>query len=296
MNIRDLEYFKCLCEVKSFTKTAEKLFISQPSVTMSVNRLEKDLGTKLVIRSHSNKEIRITESGIILKKRIDNILHEISEVRVEIDKLKSKKIKLGIPPIIGAYFFPRFVGELVQKGFIENIEFVQAGSVKMKELLLAGQVDIALMGSLEVLEDESIQSDTLLKDSFVMCISKNNDLSKKSEIDFSMFKDEQFIVLGDGYLHTNVLENLLKKENIEPQKIYYTNEIQTAKSLIAANLGVGIMVKMAVEEMNEIETIELKERIDFYISIVAKKEHYLTEIEKDIIKTIKEKNKEINER
>lgn len=296
MNIRDLEYFSCLYEVKSFTKAAEKLYISQPSVTLSVNRLEKELGTKLVIRNHSNKEIKITESGKVLKKRIDNILHELNEVRVEIDKIKSKKIKLGIPPIIGAYFFPRFVSELIQKRFIEHIEFVQAGSVKMKELLLTGQVDIALMGSLEVIEDDSIQSYTLKKDMFVMCISKNNKILKEEYINFAMLKNEQFIVLGDGYLHTSVLENLLKRDNIEPHKIYYTNEIQTAKSLIAANLGVGIMVKMAVEEMAGIETVPLKKPIDFYISIAAKKEHYLTEIEKEIIDTIKKKNEEINSR
>lgn len=294
MNIRDLEYFNCLCETKSFTKAAERLFISQPSVTLSINRLEKELNSKLVIRSHSNKEIKITESGLILKKRTQNILHEISEAKLEINKLKSKKIKLGIPPIIGAYFFPKFVSELIQKGFIENIEFVQAGSVKMKELLLTGQVDIALMGSLEPIIDDTIQSYTLKNDYFVICVSKDNNLINKKKLNFSKLKDEQFIVLGDEYLHTSVLEKLLKRDNIEPQKIYYTNEIQTAKSLIAANLGVGIMIKMAVEKMENISTIDLEDKIDFYISISTKNEHYLTEIEKDIVKVIKDKNEELN--
>lgn len=293
MNIRDLEYFDCLCETKSFTKAAEKLFISQPSVTLAINRLEKELGSKLVIRSHSNKEIQITESGHILRKRAENILHEINEVKLEIKKLDSKKIKLGIPPIIGAYFFPKFISELIQNGFIENVEFVQAGSLKMKELLLTGQIDMALMGSLEPINDEAIRSHFLKKDNFVICVGKDNHLIDNEVLNFSKLKDEQFIVLEDGYLHNSVLKRLLKRDKIEPQKVYYAHEIQTAKSLIAANLGVGIMIKMAVEKMQDISTIELENKIYFYISIATKKEHYLTKIEKDIIKIIVDKNEEL---
>lgn len=293
MNIRDLEYFKYLYEIKSFTKTAEKLFVSQPSITMAVNRLEKELGTKLVIRNHSNKEIKITKSGEILKKRIDNILHEISEVKIEIEKMESKKIKLGISPTIGAYFFPKFIPELMEKKLIEYIEFVQAGSLKMMELLLEGKVDIALIGSLDEIDNANIESSLLTKENFVMCISKQNKLLQKEKIDFSALTKEKFIVLGDDYVHASVFENLLETDKIKPADIYYTNEVQTAKSLIAANLGVGIMVDMVVSEMKEIKRIPLKNPISFYISIATKKEHYLIDIEKKIVETIKKKNKEL---
>lgn len=294
MNIRDLEYFYCLCETKSFTKAAEKLYISQPSVTLSLAKLERELNSKLIIRNHSNKEIQITESGEILRKRIKNILHEIEEAKFEIKKVENKKIKLGIPPIIGAYFFPKFIEELISKSFIENIEFVQAGSIKMKELLLDGKVDIALIGSLNPIKDKKIESYLLKKDSFVMCISENNILSKEKNLAFKKLKNEQFIVLSDEYLHLNVLKNLLSKYKIESPKIYHTDEIQTAKSLIAANLGVGIMAKMSVEDLKGIQIKELEEDANFYVSIATKKEHYLTDAEESILKLIKEKNKELN--
>ncbi|WP_415348321.1 LysR family transcriptional regulator [Clostridium perfringens] len=294
MNIRDFEYFNCLCSTKSFTKAAEKLYISQPSVTLSLSRLERELDSKLIIRDHSNKEIQITESGEILRKRIKNILREIEEAKLEIRKVKNKKIKFGIPPIIGAYFFPKFIEELISKSFIENIEFVQAGSVKMKELLLDGKIDIALIGSLEPIRDKKIESYLLKKESFVICISKNNKLLREKSLNFEKLKNEQFIVLSDEYLHLGVLKKLLNKYNIESQKIYYTDEIQTAKSLIAANLGVGIMTKMSVEDLVGIQRKPLKDDIKFHVSIVTKKEHYLTDVEKSILDLIKEKNKEIN--
>lgn len=291
MNIRDFEYFDCLCDAKSFTKAAKKLYISQPSVTLSLARLERELDSKLIIRNHSNKEIQLTKSGEILRKRIKNILHEIEEAKLEIKKVKNKKIKFGIPPIIGAYFFPKFIDELISKTYIENIEFIQAGSIKMKELLLDGKVDIALVGSLEPINDEKIESYLLKKDSFTICISKNNKLSKEENLNFEKLKNEQFIVLNDEYLHLNVLKKLLNKYNIDSQKLYYANDIQTAKSLIAANLGIGIMAEMSVKDLIGIERKPLQDDMNFYISLVTKKEHYLTEIEKSILNLIKEKSK-----
>ena len=288
MNIRDFEYFDCLCSTKSFTKASEKLYISQPSVTLSLARLERELDSKLIIRNHSNKEIQLTESGEILRKRIKNILREIEETKLEIRKVKNKKIKFGLPPIIGAYFFPKFIKELIS--FIENIEFIQAGSVKMKKLLLDGKVDIALIGSLEPINDKEIESYLLKKDSFVICISKNNKLSREKSLNFEKLKNEHFIVLNDDFLHLGVLKKLLNKYNIKSQKIYYTAEIQTAKSLIAANLGIGIMTKMSVEDLVGIQRIYLKDDLKFQVSLVTKKEHYLTDIEKSIIYLIKEKN------
>lgn len=288
MNIRDFEYFDCLCSTKSFTKASKKLYISQPAVSLSIERLERELDSKLIIRNHSNKEIQLTESGEILRKRIKNILCEIEETKLEIRKVKNKKIKFGLPPIIGAYFFPKFIEELIS--FIEDIEFIQAGSVKMKKLLLEGKVDIALIGSLEQINDKKIESYLLKKDSFVICISKKNKLSKEEGLTFEKLKNEHFIVLNDDFLHLGVLKKLLNKHNIKSQKIYYTAEIQTAKSLIAANLGIGIMTKMSVEDLVGIQRIYLEDDLKFHISLVTKKEHYLTDIEKSIIYLIKEKN------
>lgn len=293
MNIRDLEYFSCLYEEKSFTKAAKKLYISQPSVTLAINRLEKELGAKLVIRNHSNREIKFTESGVVLKNRIDNILYEIDEVKTEIKKIERKKIKLGMSATIGAYFFPKFIPKLIEKNLIEHIEFIQAGSLKMKELLIQGKVDIALLGAIEEIKDTNLNNFMLKKEKFVMCISKNNELLKQKELKFSELVKEKFIVLGEGYVHTSVFDELLEQDKIKPEEIIYTNEVQTAKSWIGANLGVGIMVEMVVKEMKEIERIPLKNQIDFIISIATKKNHYLIDVEKEIIETIKETNKKI---
>ena len=156
MNLRDMEYFYYLCQNKNFTKTAEMLFVSQPSISMALNRIEKELGAKLVIRDHSKAQLSLTEAGEIFEKRVYNVFHEIHEAKLEISRISGAKIKLGVPPMIGGYFFPSFMKELDANGLTEHIELVEKGSAAMKKLLADGQVDIALIGSTTPIKDFAV--------------------------------------------------------------------------------------------------------------------------------------------
>ncbi|KHD36326.1 LysR family transcriptional regulator [Clostridium acetobutylicum] len=282
MNLRDLEYFNCLCQYKSFTETAKLLYVSQPSITMSLHRLEKELDTELIIRDHSKNKFSLTESGKILEKHSSNILNEIETVKFEISKLARNKIKLGVPPIIGAYFFPPFMKSFIKNNLAEEIQLVETGSAAMKNLIISGKVDMALLGSLSPIENSAVTSIILKKDAFMLCVGKDHPLSSASNLNIKSLSKEKFIVLGDSYLHNKVFNDICSKNNISPDSVYYTNEIQTAKSLIASGLGIGIMINMAVKNMDTIKAIPLLEPILFYISIVIKKDHYMTLHEKKI--------------
>lgn len=296
MNLRDLEYFYYLCQNKNFTKTAEILFVSQPSISMALNRIEKELGAKLVIRDHSKAQLTLTEAGEILKKRAYNVFNEIEEAKLEISRISGAKIKLGVPPMIGGYFFPSFMKELDKNDLAEHIELIEKGSATMKELLVSCKVDIALIGSTKPIKDNDFNATILRTDEFVVCTSNSHPLSNKKAINFKELKDERFIVLGDSYIHNQVLNNLCLSNGISTKNFYYTDEIQTAKSLIASGFGIGIMINMAVENMPSIKIIPLVPSINFCISIAVKKEHYMTEVEEKIMKIMiyKEKNNKLN--
>lgn len=290
MNLRDLEYFNCLCKTKNFTETAKLLYVSQPSVTMALHRLEKELNTKLIIRDHSLTKFSLTEAGKILKKHVVNILSELNETKFEISKAAGRKIKLGVPPIIGAYFFPAFMEHLVENGVAENIELVETGSAAMKKLVLADEVDMALIGSLSPIKSREINADILKTDEFVVCMSRNHVISKKEKLDFKDIANEKFIVLGDTYIHNEVLKSLFLKNGTSLSNFYSTDEIQTAKSLISSGLGIGIMINMAVKNVNTIKKVSLNKPILFYISLVIKKNHYMTLDENKIKKVLLCKN------
>lgn len=291
MNIRDLEYFNSVCKSKNFTKAAKELFISQPAITNAINRLELELKSKLIDRNQFSKEITLTKAGEIVRKHSKKIFNEIDEMNLEISKIKDKKIKFGIPPMIGAYFFPLFIGELMKKNLEDDIEFVEAGSLKMNKYIEEGKVDIAIVGSLNEINNENIESTLLKVDKFKICVGKKHKLAKKKKLSLADVENEVFIVLGSSYIHGQVIRLLIENNKINPKKIFNSDEIQTAKSLIASDVGIGIMINMAVERMPGIKTIDLEEEMEFYISIVVKKNHYITIKEKEIIDTIINNNK-----
>ncbi|MEY8000856.1 LysR family transcriptional regulator [Clostridium sp. Mt-5] len=291
MNIRDLEYFNSLCITKSFTKTSIEFHISQPSITMALHRLENELNTKLIIRDHSQNQISLTESGKILRSHINNILFEIKKIKSEIARINGTKIRLGVPPIIGAYYFPIIMKNLIKNRLDKCFSLVETGSVTMKKLLIKDEVDMALIGSIEPLEDDIIKSYVLTTDEFTVCINKNNPLAKRNKIDFQELSGEKFISLGEGYVHNQVLKDLCGKNNISTKYFYHTDKIQTAKSLIASGFGVGLMVRESVKDMNDIKALSLREPITFYISLAFKKEHFMVLQEKEIIDIILKSSK-----
>lgn len=290
MNLRDLEYFNCLCKTKNFTETAKILYVSQPSVTMALHRLEKELNTKLIIRDHSLTKFSLTETGKILESHCATIFNEIGEIKFEISKVAGRKIKLGVPPIIGAYFFPRYMEKLVENGAIEKVELVETGSATMKNLLLAGKVDMALIGSLTPIDAADIDATILKTDKFVVCLSENHIIPEKEGLDFNDIAKEKFIVLGDSYIHNKVLKNLFLKNKTSLTNYYCTDEIQTAKSLIGSDIGIGIMIHMAVKNIDSIKKVPLKEPILFYISLAIKKNHYMTSDENKIKEVLLSRN------
>lgn len=290
MNLRDLEYFNCLCKTKNFTETAKILYVSQPSVTMALHRLEKEFNTKLIIRDHSSTKFSLTDTGKILEKHVINIFNEINETKFEISRAAGRKIKLGVPPIIGAYFFPAFMEQLVKNGTAENIELVETGSAAMKDLILSDKVDMALIGSLAPIKSKTINATLLKTDEFMVCMSKNHIISNKEKLDFKDISKEKFIVLGDSYIHNKVLKDLFLENGTLLTNFYCTDEIQTAKSLISSGLGIGIMINMAVKNVDSLKKLPLKNPILFYISLVIKRNHYMTLDENKITNVLISKN------
>ncbi len=107
MELRDLKAFMAVVEHRSFTKAANDSFVSQPSLSKSIKKLEESLQVELLNRSTRNVEL--TDAGSIVYNQGQKIMHAIQELHILLDDLlniKTGAIKLGIPPLIGTLFFP----------------------------------------------------------------------------------------------------------------------------------------------------------------------------------------------
>ena len=107
MDLRDLECFVVICEEKNFTAAAERLYISQPAISKTLNKLEEELGLRLINRNQ--KPIALTAEGEVLVKLAREILAQFQAAQAtmaEFKNLKRGSVTIAVPPMTGAYFFP----------------------------------------------------------------------------------------------------------------------------------------------------------------------------------------------
>lgn len=235
INFSDLEYFNYLCEVKSFTKVAEDLFVSQPSISMSIAKLEKELGVKLISRGSAKKDLVITEAGKVLKEGAIKIISELEDIKFKIKELNNKNIKLGIPPIISL----DYIKGLINLDIFKDIDIVQFSSENLIDKFLNNDIDIALIGLLSKIKVIGFDFYNLSEDKFVFCIKKDKFLNCEI-LDLSNFENEKWIVLDYAFLHKVIFKKLCAKLNIKPKNIIYVKDIKTAMNFLENGIGVGV--------------------------------------------------------
>ncbi|CAH0416931.1 LysR family transcriptional regulator [Periweissella fabaria] len=275
MLLNDLDYFVALAEEGTFTGASRKKFVSQPSITNALQRLEKELGEQLIIRQRGTRSIKLTTAGTTLFQHSKNILRETEIIKSDITN--QHKVGIGVPPIIGATIFPKIIRRLNTEE-IDAFHMVESGSSNMYELLDNDKVDMVFVGSLTPEHDQNYDSHYITKSRYVVVLPPEHPLAQHSSLTFADLRGERFISVGEGFMQHRVLVEQLINHNMlaELRSTYITNEIMTEQGLIAANNGIGIMVELAVRGRSDLVTIPLAEPLDFYIYLIQKRDHQLS--------------------
>lgn len=158
MNIKELYYYHDLVRTKNFSQVAADFNISQPTVTMAIKRLEESFGTTFFMRDRSHHQLTVTSTGLQFDQHVQRIIEELEIAQKELTRAKQERISFGLPPIIGSWYFPRFTPALLQAGLLNRLEVVDHGSASLLQLLAKGELDLALLGSLQPFQQPSLRA------------------------------------------------------------------------------------------------------------------------------------------
>lgn len=294
MNLQDLLYFHHLAESLSFTETAKHFFVSQPSISMAMQRLEKEFDTTLIDRRKNLKGLALTPAGEILYKKVKNIVLNLKEARQEMKDIELGSVYFGLLPTIGSFFLPQILPRVSK--YSKALNFIEEESSDlMYELVLQERVPIALVGHAEKdLTEKSIQQYFIREDEFSLWVSKNHPLASKEEISLTELREEVFISLAEGYTHNRIFEKWTEEHAIQEPNIVYANEIKTIKSVISSTEMVGFMSSILVDEGDsQLVKISLPNAPKFYVSLVENKEMKHSFIQQQFNEKIIEISKEM---
>lgn len=293
MNLQDLVYFNHLAESLNFTSTAEHFYVSQPTISMSLKRLETEYDTILINRKQFQDKLGLTDTGKILYRHTKRILNELEIVKNEIYDLKNEIVYFGFLPTIGGYFFSKLMPHLEE--YASSIKFIEEESSNiMLDLVRNGDVPIAIVGSSKPdFEDENLLQIPLTTEEFSLWVSKSNPLAGKGRINIKELKNPTFISLSQQYTHGNIFEDWIYKNCKEKPQTLYTEEIQTAISIASSSNMMAFMIPILANENNNLVEVKLHNGPKFYISLIVNKEEPHTYFQKtfnerliDLVQTI----------
>lgn len=146
MELRDLKAFMAVVEHGSFTKAASETFVSQPSLSKSIKKLEDNLHVELLNRS--TRHVELTDAGNIVYQQGQKIMRSVYDLHILLDDLvniKTGSIKMGIPPLIGTLFFPEIARKFHQQYPNVHLELVERGAKLVGTLVESGEVDMGIV-------------------------------------------------------------------------------------------------------------------------------------------------------
>lgn len=241
MEFRQLEYFCTISHLKNFTRTAETLHVSQPSVTKAIKALEAELG--LVLIDRSQKKVNLTPEGQAFLLHAQKIMSAASAAKKDMARYRGDsrgKIQFGLPPMVEAYLFPDLFTKF-QSSFPDISLDVQeySDSDEVRNRLALGDLDFGIvLGEVRTpAENEML----LMQDSMSVCLPPSHPLASQEKIGFGDIAAEKFIMQQP---HTYQYKEVYRRCNevgFVPNITLCTSQLKTIKQLVANGMGISIL-------------------------------------------------------
>lgn len=283
--LQQLRILKAVAAEKSFTKAAETLFISQPSLSKQIKTLENRLG--IVLLNRENNKLSLTESGKVFLHYSERILALCEESCRALNDVKNGdrgNLTVGASQTIGTYLMPRVLALFAQHYPQINIK-VQVDSTRIiAKKVLNHEIDIAVVGG-DVPEElkKNLEIEKFVEDELILIIPKSHPfaLKKQKKINKDDLYHLNFITLNATSTIRKFIDNILIQNDIETKQfniVMQLNSIEGIKTAVSLGLGAAFVSSSAIEKEIELKTVEIINieniRITRTLSIITNKEIY----------------------
>jgi LysR family hydrogen peroxide-inducible transcriptional activator len=246
MNLKDLKYLVALADTGHFGRAAERTFVSQPTLSAQLKKLEEYLGVKLVERQPNN--VQLTEVGKQVVVRARRMLGEGEEIialaRNNTDPFTGK-LKMALIPTIGPYLLPRVTRKIRKALPHLGLMLYEHQTEPLLKRLRDGEIDLGIMALPTAPDGLDVRE--LYKESFTVALPNGHPLAKKSTIRAQDLKGHTLLLLEDGHcLRDQALEVCSRVDIREPEDFRATS-LETLRQMVVAGLGITLLPELAVE-------------------------------------------------
>jgi DNA-binding transcriptional LysR family regulator len=287
VDLRQLEYFITTGKLENITRAAEQLYVSQPNITMSIRKLERELGVQLFERKQ--KHFPLTPEGKLYLERVEPALWMIRNANAEVKDIQQKTsgtIVLGIPPMISSFIFAPVLKHFRTIYPQRELTIVEEGSLGIRSRLMVGELDLGIVITDNA--ESSLETMPLIACQHLLCIPSDHHLAQKKTIDIEDLRNEPLILMkSDAYHRCHILHEC-EKRNFSPNIVLSSNQIQTNIDLVAKGVGLSFLLDAAELNNPDVVTRPMTEALIVNVGLAWRRHKYLSYASRALIKFVKD--------
>ncbi len=246
MNLRDLRYLVALADERHFGKAAERCFVSQPTLSAQVRKLEDYLGVPLVERQP--KRVALTPTGEKIVQRARSLLQEADAI-VELAKTDrdplAGPLKLALIPTVGPYLLPHVAGRLRRELPRLKLMLYEYQTEPLLEKLRAGEIDVGVI-ALPVPLD-GLESAELYDEPFTLAVPATHALADHERVRIEDLRGETLLLLEDGHCLRDQALEVCGRVRVNESQDYRATSLETLRQMVAAGHGITLLPELAAE-------------------------------------------------
>jgi LysR family hydrogen peroxide-inducible transcriptional activator len=246
MNLRDLKYLVALAEHKHFGRAAAASFVSQPTLSTQIKKLEEELGVPLVERAP--RKVMLTPAGREAAARARNIVAEVEQMKEAARRARDPEagtVRLGIFPTLGPYLLPHVVPAVRQRFPQLEMLLVEEKSDVLLAQLRNGQLDAALLAL--PIADEQLHTEFLFEEPFVLAAPEGHPLTNHPSLTLDDLSDQRLLLLQDGHCLRDQALDVCHMAGALEKSEFQATSLETLRQMVAANVGVTLLPMLAVK-------------------------------------------------
>lgn len=249
MTLTQLNYFREVVRLGSFTKAANELYISQSTLSKSIRALEEEY--KIILINRGAKNFEVTKEGELLYEYAERILNYYDEqVKALEERLQeaNNTFRIGVPPTAGAIYCNSIIVKF-QKTYPEvHLVIEQINSKEIMQNVLEGKLDVGFV--LDSVEDSRLEKKRVVDSEAVLIVPKDHRLARKRNVSFREIENEHLLMISPEYMYYDLVKSKCKEAGFDAKFIFESYQWEFIFEMVANGQGVTIFPKPLMNKFN----------------------------------------------
>ena len=246
MNLRDLHYLVALAEHRHFGRAATASFVSQPTLSTQIKKLEDELGVALVERTP--RKVLLTEVGREIARRAREVLNEVEQIKAIARRTldpESGTVRLGIFPTLGPYLLPHIVPTIRERFPRLELLLVEEKTEEVLRRLREGRLDAGVLAL--PIHDDQLHAEFLFEEPFLLAVPERHELGRRKTLTLDDLAEQSLLLLDDGHCLRDQALEVCHLSGANEKSGFRATSLETLRQMVAANVGITLLPALAVQ-------------------------------------------------